>query len=93
MGLICAALGFVAISFSSSRTVNGVVTDCSYFDLSPWVFGPIALVAGAKAVVAARRAGSAANRDLVLGAVAVVVGLVHLLRAGGVVDLLSSSPC
>jgi len=93
VGLITAALGFVEISFSSSRTVNGVVTDCSYLNLAPWIFGPVALVAGITALAGARAAGAAGSRNRALGALCIVLGAVHLLRGLGVIELLTGSPC
>jgi len=93
VGLVAAALGFVEISFSSSRTVNGVVVDCNYVNLAPWLFGPVALVCGVVALARAGGRGASAGRDRALGAVCVAVGAVHLLQAFGVVELLSSSPC
>lgn len=92
-GLVAAALGFVEISFSSSRTVNGVIVDCNYFNLAPWLFGPVALVCGVLAVARSAARGRSAGRERALGAVCVAVGAAHLLQAFGVVELLSSSPC
>jgi hypothetical protein len=93
VGLIAAALGFVEISFSSSRTVNGVVVECSYFNLAPWLFGPVALVCGLLALTRAGGRGPVAGRDRALGAGCMVVGALHLLQAFGVIELLSGSPC
>jgi hypothetical protein len=93
VGLVAAAAGFLEISFSSSRTVNGVVVDCSYLNLAPWLFGPAALVAGAVVLARAVRAEPVAGRDRALGALCVVVGLVHLLGAAGVVGTVAGSPC
>jgi hypothetical protein len=92
-GLVAAALGFVEISFSSSRTVNGVVVECNYVNVAPWLFGPVALVCGLLALLRAGGRGPSAGRDRALGAVCLAVGAVHLLQAAGVVELLSSSPC
>ena len=93
VGLVAAALGFVEISFSSSRTVNGVVVACDYVNLAPWLFGPVALVCGVLGLARAGRKGPARGRDRALGLVCATVGAVHLLQAFGVLDLLSSNPC
>ena len=93
VGLVAAALGFVEISFSSSRTVNGVVVECDYVNLAPWLFGPVALVFGVLGLARGGRQGPASGRDRALGALCMTVGAVHLLQAFGVLDLLSSNPC
>jgi hypothetical protein len=92
-GLVAAALGFVEISFSSSRTVNGVVVECDYVNLAPWLFGPVALVCGVLGLARAGRQGPASGRDRALGLVCVAVGALHLLQAFGLLDPLSSNPC
>lgn len=93
VGIVAAAVGFAEISFSSSRTVNGVVVECSYVNLAPWLFGPVALVCGVVGLARLGRTPMTAGRDKVLGVVCVVLGAVHLLRAFGVLELVSSSPC
>jgi hypothetical protein len=93
-GFICAALGFVVhLSSSSSQTVNGVVRDCSYFDLAPWLFGPATLACVIVALRRAGRAGAAGTRVRVLGAACVALGVLHLLRALQIIDVMSGSPC
>jgi hypothetical protein len=92
-GLVTAALGFVELSFSSYQSTNGVITECSYVNLGPWIFGPPALLCGLVALSRSARAGAAAGRERVLGAVCVAVGALHLLRAFEVVEVMSSSPC
>jgi hypothetical protein len=93
VGLVTTALGFVEISYWSSSTVNGVVTECDYVNLAPLLFGPVAVLCGLVALARAGRTGVIAGRELGLGGLCVLVGAVHLLRAFGVVELLSSSPC
>ena len=93
VGVVAAALGFAEISFSSSRTVNGVVVECSYVNLAPWVFGPLALVCGVLGLVRAGRIPVTKGRDKAMGIICVVVGAVHLLQAFGVLELMSSGPC
>lgn len=94
--LVMAVLGFVEISFWSSRSVNGVMVECSYTNLAPLIFGPLAVILGLVAVVRGRRSAYAGSRAWQLGMLAVGLGAVHLLRAAGVVtlDVLGSgSPC
>jgi hypothetical protein len=86
VGLVAAAAGFVEISFWSSRTVNGVVVECSYTNLAPWVFGPVAIVGGLLAFVRTR-----APRPLAL--LAIGLGVLHLATALGGLDLLGQNPC
>ena len=93
VGVVAAALGFAEISFSSSRTVNGVVVECDYVNLAPWVFGPLALVCGVLGLVRAGRIPVTKGRDKAMGIICVVVGAVHLLQAFGVLELMSSGPC
>ena len=93
VGLVAAASGFAEISFSSSRTVNGVVVECDYVNLAPWVFGPVALVCGLVGAVRARRPGATSGRERSLAVLCVTLGALHLLRAFGVLDLMSGSPC
>jgi hypothetical protein len=90
---VAAGLGFAEISFSSSRTVNGVVVECDYVNLAPWLFGPVALVCGVLGLVRAGRNPVTAGRDRALGLVCVTLAAVHLLQAFGVLELLASSPC
>ena len=86
VGLVAAAAGFVEISFWSSRTVNGVVVECSYTNLAPWVSGPVAIVGGLLAFVRTR-----APRPLAL--LAIGLGVLHLATALGGLDLLGQNPC
>ena len=94
--LVMAVLGFVEISFWSSRSVNGVMVECSYTNLAPLMFGPPAVILGLVAVVRGRRTEQAGSRAWQLGLLAVGLGALHLLRAAGAVtlDVLGSgSPC
>jgi hypothetical protein len=102
--LIVALCGVVAgavfeISVYSTHEVNGVVTDCSYTNFGPIVFGPLGIVAGLWAVLArGRRPPERRSMELGLGLVCVALGLLHVL---GGLDLLGgfhlsldpSNPC
>jgi hypothetical protein len=96
VGLAAAAAGFVEISFWSSRTENGLVVECSYTNLAPWLFGPVAVACGLVALVRGRRpahgaAPSPTRRPLAL--LAIAVGVLHLVTAIGGLDLLGQNPC
>ena len=98
VGLVAAAAGFVEISFWSSRTENGLVVECSYTNMAPWVFGPVAIVGGLVALVAlvrgaGRGAAGPSPARLPLALLAIGVGVVHVATALGGLDLLGQNPC
>lgn len=80
VGVIVGIVAFVVhITGSSSARRNGVVTECSYFDLVPWLAGVIGLICAAKCVYERKILGR--DRALELGAAAIsgVLGAVHLV--------------
>jgi hypothetical protein len=102
--LLVALCGVVAgavfeISVYSSHEVNGVVTECSYTNFGPIVFGPLSVVAGLWAVLARRhRPPERQAMELGLGLVCVALGLLHVLSGldllGGFhLSLDPSNPC
>ena len=81
--LVSAVLGFVVrIPSESSRTVNGVVTDCSFTDLGAIAFGATAVGAGLLTLLAAR---SHHRRGLLIavGVLGLAVGALHIARGVG----------
>jgi nitrate/nitrite transporter NarK len=93
VAIISALAGFVfELSFRSSREVNGVQVECSYFDLGPFVVAVVCLVAGIKCLGNRGRP----NRSMSLETVAAVIGLagaaVHLLR-GVLITAGAIGPC
>ena len=93
-GLAFGVLGFiVSISSSSSRTVNGVVTECSYTDYFPLIAAIACVGFGVSGLVQGFRAPRHRSVHpavllvfaLVLGAFAVV----HVLRGLGMIG----GPC
>ena len=102
VGLVAAAAGFVEISFWSSRRVDGVVVACSYTNLAPWVFGPLAIVCGvvASGRVLVRGAGRGCGPACAEPGLAARLGgdrwwACSTLATAGTrrLDLLSQSPC
>lgn len=89
VGLVAAAAGFVELSFWSTRTENGLVVECSYTNVAPWIFGPVAVACGLVALL--RRRGGRAGRPL--AALVLAAGLVHVATALAGLDLLGRSPC
>jgi hypothetical protein len=89
VGLVAAAAGFVELSFWSTRTENGLVVECSYTNVAPWIFGPVAVVCGLIALVGRR--GGRSGRPL--AALVLAAGLVHVATALAGLDLLGRSPC
>jgi hypothetical protein len=90
VGLVAAAAGFVELSFWSTRTENGLVVECSYTNVAPWIFGPVAVVCGLIALLGGRRGG---GRRRPLVALVLAAGLVHVATALAGLDLLGRSPC
>jgi hypothetical protein len=98
VGLCAAAAGgVIELSGSTTTEVNGVVTECDYFNLSPALFGPIAAVAGLLALVRSGRPDRHPERERLLGLLVVVIGVVHVLSAFGVLGGFSlttaDNPC
>ncbi|HEY8548118.1 MAG TPA: hypothetical protein VIL36_23835 [Acidimicrobiales bacterium] len=95
VGVAAAVAGFVLeISVHSYRSENGLVVDCDYRNYGPLLLGPVAVWLGLQAVVRGRRS-EGAGRDVALGALVAAVGVLHVLRGLGVVDLdlLGQNPC
>jgi hypothetical protein len=97
VGLVAAAAGFVEVSFWSTRTENGVLVDCSYTNVAPWIFGPVAIACGLVALLGGRRrsrpAGGPSPARMPLAALVLAVGAVHVATALAGLDLLGRSPC
>ena len=91
MGLVAAAAGFVELSFWSTRTENGLVVECSYTNVAPWIFGPVAVVCGMVALLSACGRGGGRRRPL--AGLVLAVGLLHVATALAGLDLLGRSPC
>lgn len=88
--LISAVLGFVvSCSSSSTRTVNGRLTECSYFDAGAALFGAVAIIAGLIGVAAAWKRTDDKPLMLVISIVSTCVGVIHILRGIGVIG----GPC
>jgi hypothetical protein len=95
-GLVTAVVGFfLNISYHTSKTVNGVQTDCDYRDFGGLLVGPAAIVLGVLAIARAGRPGHHPTRELIVGVVCLALGAVHLLRGLGIldIDLTGSNPC
>lgn len=83
VAIVCAVLGFVfSFSFSSSTTVNGVVS-CSSFDIAKLVLGAAAVIAGLRSLVTGR-AEDKLQAGIIVAAITVPVGLLHVLTGLGV---------
>lgn len=83
--VVCTVLGFiVSIGSTSTETRNGVVTECSYFDLGALAFGVAGIVLGAMALNESRRlSGRARSLALAIAVGALVLGVVNVLRGLG----------
>jgi hypothetical protein len=92
-----AAAAVVELSAHTTRTVNGVVTECSYVNVSPLLVGPIAIVAGAIAIGRSGRPDRHRPVEAGLGILAVVLGVLQMLGAfdllGGLTLTLAGDPC
>ena len=86
------APGFVEISLWSSRTVNGIVVECSYTNLAHGYSGrwrscaALVVLAWGRRFAGGPAAGSAA-------ALAIGVGALHVATALGGLDLPGQNPC
>jgi len=95
-GLIASAVGFVLeLSYHNHRTENGLVVECDYHNYAPLLLGPPAIVLGLLALVRSRRPGQQATLEAGLGLLCVAIGVLHVVRGLGVVDLdlLGQDPC
>ena len=95
-GLGAAVVGFfLELSYTSSRTVNGVVVECDYHDVGPLLVGPVAAVFGLVTAARSGRTGAQKGREAAIGLLCVAVGVLHVLRGLGIVDLDLSggNPC
>lgn len=93
-GLGIGPVAFVVnLSSSSSKSVNGVVTECSYFDAAAMVAAAVCVGCAGFGVVqwVRKRHEYAINHWMVIGAAAVLVLLagIHVLRGLGMVG----GPC
>lgn len=94
VGLAAALVGFVfRFSFSSTATTNGVITQCTYYDVGA-VLAAIVCFIGAVAGLIAWLRHPAENRlspalVLPIAAVIALIGVVHVLRGLGMIG----GPC
>jgi hypothetical protein len=73
------AASALELSASIEESTNGVVTDCSYLNISPYLFGPLAMLAGLIAVLRRRRQPAREQMHLVLGLVCLTIGTLQLV--------------
>jgi hypothetical protein len=86
------------LSFYSYQEVDGIQTDCTYVNVAPLLFGPVAAIAGLIALVRSGRPGRHRTPERIAGLLAVVVGVIHVLGGldliGGVtLTLAGNGPC
>lgn len=95
-GLVASAIGFVLeLSYHNHRTENGVVVECDYRNFAPLLLGPPTIVLGLLALARSRRPGQQAALEAGLGLLCVAIGVLHVVRGLGIVDLdlLGQDPC
>jgi hypothetical protein len=85
--LALAAATVIVISIYSSTTSNGVVVECSDENYGPYVFAPLAVLAGLVAAARARRAGRRVRQQLLLGLLCAGLGAGQLGAAVADVNL------
>jgi predicted membrane channel-forming protein YqfA (hemolysin III family) len=91
VGGIAAIAGFFAsITTTSSRSVNGRLTECSYTDYGALIIGAVAILAGVVGFFAAL-SRKEEDRTVVLGVSIgiALVGVLHIMRGIGAVG----GPC
>lgn len=90
VGLVVGLIAFVVkLSFSSTSSVNGVMTQCTYFDAGALIAAVVCLLCGVLAIV--RKLRSPGRFPMHAGVVLGVSGLVlllavvHAVRAFGII--------
>ena len=90
VGLVVGLLAFVLeLTFSSTRTVNGAMVECSYFDAGALIAAGVCLLCGILAITSTLRRPHhfPMHAGVVLGVSGFVLllAVVHVLRAFGIV--------
>lgn len=88
VGLVAlVASAVVVISVYHERSENGIVVECSDDNYGPFLFAPIAVVAGLLALTRRRRHPGGGSRQLLLALACIGLGLGQLLAAIADVNL------
>ena len=76
----------ISVHLSSTSSVNGALTSCTYFDIAKVVLGGLAIVVGIGGVLSARRDISAArNMNMAVPGIAAAVGAFSVLVGFGLI--------
>ncbi len=93
VAVISALVGFVLkLSFEFTMEENGVQTECSYFDLGPFVAAIVCLVAGIKCLGNRSQPGRSENLETAAAVIGLAGAAVHLVR-GVLITAGALGPC
>ena len=79
----------MTIESTSSRTINGRLTECSYINFGALILGALAIVGGLVGVLVARKITENRGILIAIAAGSVAIGVLHILRGIGSVG----GPC